>query len=183
MKIKELTEIGEETRARFWNLVDVRDPDSCWPWTGYSTNGIGSGRYGRFRINGTWYRANRVSYILKHGPFPPGKNFACHRCDNPICVNPGHIFAGSPKDNVDDMMTKGRMGSRTARSGYSSPIGPRLPNSGETHRAARLTGAQVLDIRRLHSSGESQRALARRFLVSRPTISMIIRGETWRGLL
>lgn len=80
------------------------DPSTgCWVWTG-RVRTLG---YGVMRIEGRDTAAHRVSYEIHVGPIPAGL-FICHRCDRPPCVNPAHLFAGTPKDNHHDMMTKGR---------------------------------------------------------------------------
>ena len=93
---------------RFWNKVNRRGPDDCWEWTAASKSG--KWRYG---ILGQPERgsapelAHRVSWELHHGPIPDGMN-VLHRCDNPPCVNPNHLFLGTLKDNTHDMLKKRR---------------------------------------------------------------------------
>lgn len=74
-------------------------PDACWPWTGQKT------RAGYGRLNDA--KAHRLVFEEANGPIPAGK-LVCHRCDNPICVNPAHLFAGDYTANIRDMMRKGR---------------------------------------------------------------------------
>ena len=91
---------------RFWPKVDRRAPDECWPWTaskyknGYGQIGVGGRDMG---VTG----AHRVAWELTHGAVPDGF-FVCHRCDNPGCVNPNHLFVAAPKANTWDMIEKGR---------------------------------------------------------------------------
>jgi hypothetical protein len=97
-----LTPISIE--ERFWTKVVKGDEDACWEWLGYKDyRGYGSlwdNSLGRNIF------AHRVAYFIKHGKYPD--NYACHTCDNPPCVNPNHIFDGTPFDNTMDMMAKGR---------------------------------------------------------------------------
>lgn len=91
-----------ESLEGFWARVDKSG--ECWEWQGAKTNG----GYGRIVKNGKAIRAHRVSHELVHGPIGDSKLFVCHRCDNPKCVNPDHLFLGDCKANLSDMTAKGR---------------------------------------------------------------------------
>ena len=106
---------------RFWPKVDRRGgPDACWPWLGSTGQG-----YGQIFLNGRGVPAHRVAWELHHGiPFPASMD-ACHRCDNPPCCNPLHVWPGTPSDNALDASSKGRL------AGYQS--GNRPWNAGQTH--------------------------------------------------
>lgn len=84
----ELRDIAEKTKIRFWDKVDMRGPDECWPWIG---NVSGRG-YGRFFVRGRNYAAHRFSVLLTGRPIPAGL-VADHICRNRLCVNPSHIRA------------------------------------------------------------------------------------------
>jgi hypothetical protein len=160
---------------RFWSRVDKRGADECWPWTG---DGYGNG-YGGLHVT---YRdgilppgkkranmgAHRLSYILNKGPVPAGM-YVCHTCDNPICVNPAHLFAGTPTDSQIDRRNKGRINSN--------------PRRGEDHPFAKLTEPQVQEIRLLYATGSfTQKDLAIIYHVARPTIKDIVNRQSWTHL-
>lgn len=90
---------------RLWSQIAVGDPGACWEWVGGSKQ---NGGYGSLRHDGKLHRAHRLVLELSSGqPLPKGF-FACHHCDNPPCCNPLHLFVGTPKDNSDDKIRKGR---------------------------------------------------------------------------
>lgn len=91
--------------ARFWEKVDKRGDDECWEWKGTRDRR----NYGHFSpLGGERTRqAHRVAYEMLHGP-QPSHLFVCHRCDNPPCCNPAHLFLGTAADNTHDMLAKGR---------------------------------------------------------------------------
>lgn len=92
---------------RFWSKVDIRSEDECWPWL---ASGLRT-RYGSFSVGPKNKRrqstAHRFAWELINGDIPAGM-YVCHRCDNPSCMNPNHLFLGTPSDNTRDMMAKGK---------------------------------------------------------------------------
>lgn len=94
------------TAERFWSKVNT--DGECWEWQ--ASKRSGKWPYGKFGVNGKdggWIHAHRMSWMLEHGAIPEGK-VVCHKCDNPSCVRPSHLFLGSLKDNTQDMIRKGR---------------------------------------------------------------------------
>ena len=136
--------------------------DSCWLWTGYLTER----GYGRICVQGHFYRPHRLAWVFFGRVIPQGF-FVCHHCDNPTCVNPDHLFAGTHEDNMRDMVKKGR--------------GRSAPHSGELHPSARLTWGQVHSIRDERAKGVPLLILAARFGVSISHISHIANGKFWKS--
>ena len=97
-------EITESLLKRFWEKVDKKSQEECWIWKAFKTK-TGYGKIGV--ASGQAVSAHRVSWEIHNGKIEEGK-FVCHRCDNPSCVNPGHLFIGTRQDNVNDMVLKKR---------------------------------------------------------------------------
>jgi hypothetical protein len=92
-------------QIRFWSKVDVRRGNECWPWVAAMRNK--SEGYGAFWLDGRHQPSNRVALLLSGIKVADGM-VCCHRCDNPSCCNPAHIFVGTPKQNNDDKLKKDR---------------------------------------------------------------------------
>lgn len=137
---------------RFWAKVNI-GPD-CWEWVGARTSVRGVRTYGVFWLHGKNVPSHRVSFELHFGTLPSGK-FVLHKCDNPGCVRPTHLFAGTHTDNMRDMLSKGR--------------GPRLPHA--------LSEEQTLRARTRFANKESSAALlAREMGVSISVMYLALRG-------
>lgn len=154
-----------KARKRFDDKVMPEPNSGCWLWLGAS--GLsGHGQFflraadGRRGLTGT----HRVSYMLHVGKIPEGMHI-CHRCDNPACVNPAHLFLGTHVDNMADMRAKNRMV---------------MPDTvGAANSQAILTEAQVLEIR---ASRLPLKLLAARFGVTKTCVHDARTGATWGHL-
>lgn len=157
--------MNSEMVDRFWAKIDkTGGADSCWLWTDAPTvHG-----YGHMWIEGKHRRAHRVAWELANGPIPEGEGHhgtcVCHRCDVRRCVNPAHLFLGTHAENIADRNAKGRSAGA----------------KGETHGRAKLTAAQVVEIR---AASGPQTAIAARFGISQSQVGRIRRGKLWTALL
>jgi len=165
-------EIDEE--ARFWSKVDRSGgPESCWPWVcGKDTKGYGCCRIGPRKQT----CAHRVSWQISRGDIPPGL-LVCHRCDNPPCCNPAHLFLGTNTDNMRDCSAKGRIPKGDS---HHTRTRPELVPRGSTHSSAKLTEADVVCIRKMLASGRTHYDIAAAFGVSRSAVSNIAVGKVWK---
>lgn len=141
---------------RFMAKVSKAD-DGCWRWVGHAR----PDGYGLIWKDGRAQRANRVSFELFNGPLEPGQ-VVCHRCDNPSCVNPDHLFSGTRLENNRDAVIKDRH--------------PR----GERNGQSRLSVDDVLAIRSMR--GTPQATIARQFKIHQSTVSDIWTGRRWKYL-
>lgn len=147
---------------KFWEKVDTRGPDECWPWKGATVShdrGYLSILCPDRRRN---ILASRISYELNVQPIP-GDLRVLHKCDNPNCVNPCHLFLGTMKDNTRDMMAKGR--NRCGR------------QPGEQSSRAKLTNEQAYAIR---ISSRSRRELGKEYGISPSVVGDIRRGRSYK---
>lgn len=155
-------EISDDDLIRFWIKVETGDIDKCWIWVA----GLGKDGYGRFKYNGFTYYAHIFSYLIHKGSIEKGL-FICHQCDNPKCVNPGHLFLGTAKANNDDKEDKGR-GNHA---------------KGENINTCKLTEKQVLEIREKYSNNKYTFVeLAKEYNVKYGAIQRIIKRKTWKHI-
>jgi hypothetical protein len=152
---------------RFWSKV--QKSSGCWIWK----DGTFDNGYGQFRVLNKKVKAHRFSWEITYGPIPDGLK-VLHKCDNPPCVNPNHLFLGTNKDNTWDSIKKGRFCIDPNR--FDHPCG-------EDHPLSVLTNEKVLEIRFLHKNGRSKYSLAKQFNVVQDTITKVVNGITWRHLL
>lgn len=149
--------------ARFWSKVAVGPNKDCWHWNG----AVGGNGYGRFRVAGRrTEQPHRVAWELANGE-ALGARYACHTCDNKLCVNPHHIYAGDHGSNTRDAVERGLL------------VGNRLDQRGAANANARLSEADVMAIREMIAGGATNRAIAKLFPVSDGMISRIRRGRSW----
>lgn len=177
----------EKTILKFWIKVDKNGPmpnpnnypeikTNCWNWIG----GKFRGGYGRVHVSRRTNLAHRVAWELVFGEIP--KDLLClHKCDNPSCVNPNHLFLGTQQDNINDMKKKGRdpIGIR-----HGASLHPEKMKRGEAHHNSKLTSENVVEIRKIMSQNhKSTLECASKFRVHRKTIQRIVRREIWRHVL
>lgn len=158
--------IDRETACRYWFQVAITDNGGCWIWEGSrDKNG-----YGRPKINGKPTLAHRFAYMLAFGKFDPSLD-VCHKCDNPSCVRPDHLFLGTHAENMHDAAIKG------TRKG-------RVPSHrGEQTPTAKLTEKQVVEIiARYRRGGITQKQLAHEYGVSKGQIGNIVRRQRWEHI-
>jgi hypothetical protein len=161
-------EFTEDDERRFWS--GVRASMECWEWTRGKTR-LG---YGRFAFRRRTERAHRVAYVLRVGPIPEGM-CVCHRCDNPSCVRPSHLFLGTTQENTADKVAKGRHFT-------GDPVSYERRPRGERHPMAKIGEADVFEIRRARRAGVSLNALAARYGITKAAVRFAAIGKSWAHL-
>lgn len=139
-------------------LAKIKYINDCWEWQG-SLHRQG---YGHFPYKRKILLAHRVSWNLFNGYIPENIK-VCHKCDNPKCINPEHLFLGSQKENVDDMFQK-----------------KRKDHQGEKHPRAKLTKEKVLEIRQMIEKGISQEIICKKYNITNGHVGSIKHRRTWK---
>ncbi len=154
--------LEEKRFNKFATSIAIDEPDKCWNWQRRKFKGYGMvraeyiGKRETFRM-----AAHRFSFLHFKGEIPKGMS-VCHKCDNPACVNPEHLFLGTHKQNFEDAANKKRMA------------------HGERHYRTKLQIADVINIRERFSLGEQIKKIALSFNLRASTISGIVHRRTWR---
>lgn len=156
---------GESPTTRLNRIGWIVQENGCWEWKGAR----GEAGHGQIRIGNRSRQAHRVMFEILHGEIPEGENIL-HRCDNPPCINPDHLFSGTQKQNIHDMWAKDR------QQGYIHQP------KGSKHPQAKLLEKDVLELRELRNSGFTYKALADRFGISKSTAAEIVSRKTWRHI-
>ena len=145
----------------FWSKVS-KSPHGCWNWTAHTDKG----GYGTLSVGASPCKSHRFSWMIHRGAIPEGLG-VLHKCDNPRCVNPDHLFLGTNTDNTEDRDAKGRQ------------------VQGDRHPDAKLTSEDVKEIRSVfvpRSRKTGARALARKFGVAKSTLLGVVNRTTWKGV-
>jgi hypothetical protein len=150
--------IPQKDIDRFWSRVDKSD--ECWLWTG----AVSHSGYGIIGVQSKHVSTHRFSYHIAYGDIPNGM-VVCHSCDNKLCVNPDHLFAGTQKQNIEDAMRKMRH------------------VHGEKVGISKLTDKLVIAIRHEYRyCGFTQVQLAKKYNMSQSQISYVVTGFCWKHL-
>jgi len=148
-----------QSLERRFHVKYAKQPnDGCWLWTG-SKHTTG---YGGIRFRGRMWGAHRVSWTLYRGEIPEGLS-VCHTCDNPLCVNPDHLFLGNQKDNMLDARNKGRLQNMKGTANHNS----------------KLTED---DVRAIRADPRPQKTIATEYKVSASQVSRIVTRRNWVNL-
>lgn len=147
---------------RFWEKVKILSKNACWEWQAGKFH-YGHGQFSLKRKN---FKAHRISYILTKGSIPNGK-CVLHKCDNPPCCNPSHLYVGTQKDNAQDRKKRGRQNSQ----------------KGSKHSQCIFDEKIVLKIRKSFSGKRGEYgSIAKKYGVDRKTIFNLITKRSWNHI-
>lgn len=152
--MKRTEEITPEYIEMFWEKVDIRGSDECWPWKMYTNvDGYGQVRLGNMQI------ASRVAYMITNGLIPLSIR-VMHTCDNRICCNPNHLIAAPQKENILDMENKGR--------------------GKHTGKRTKFSESDIINIRKMWSEGFMAKDIAKKYNATPDVIYLIRMGRTYK---
>jgi len=160
---RSLADIGKfrvKPGVRFWRKVLIGGLLECWEWKAARTTRSG---YGIMQFKGRPQPSHRIAWMLTYGAIPKGL-YVLHKCDNPPCVNPNHLFLGTQKDNMADCVSKGRS-AKGSKSGKS-----------------KLVEADVIAIRKMGNSGVARKVIAEQFHISATHVHALLSRKEWRHL-
>ena len=142
-------------------FIEIDDKTKCWNWKSTKDKN----KYGTKKYKGKYYKTHRLFYEICNGKIPKDM-CVCHRCDNPSCCNPDHLFLGTQLENIQDMINKNRQRSAI----------------GEINKSSKLTEIEVIEIRNLYAQGISSRQLGKKFNINKSTILHIIHRRSWKHI-
>lgn len=151
-----MNDITQQQINYFWSKVDIKSENECWNWLGCKIKG-----YGTIKLNQKPIRTHRLSYFLTYGEITTGL-LICHKCNNPSCCNPNHLYAGTNKENTQDIINSGN-----------------FKMVGESHWNSKLTFVQVSEIRELLSQGVKEKEVAKIYSMSKRQINDIKNRKSW----
>ncbi len=156
--------VTENLIDRFFKLLGTgtKQPNGCILWLRHRD----TGGYGQMEVDGRGARAHRVSYSIFVGPIPDGL-WVLHRCDVRNCINPAHFFLGTRRDNINDMLAKGR-----GNYGFGE----------DSRRGTKLKNADVLRMRDMHALGVSNKQLAAEFGIDRAYAWSVVTHRVWKHI-
>lgn len=167
--IKRFKPYKPTTRERFWSYVDKSGgEDACWVWTGNTNSESGYGQFSCLKILKKERFAHRISYRLAHGKKP--KLWVLHKCDNPPCVNPKHLYEGTPKQNVADRVSRGRSAYQRDFDGWYKKL---------TEGKKTADPVKVRKVREMYAEGLRKCDIARALELNPNVVSNIITGKSF----
>ena len=159
----EINSLTKSDIDRFYDKIDIKGPDECWEWQA-ATKKRETHQYGLFNLNGFMMHAHRIAWFLANGPIPEGK-FILHKCDNPVCCNPHHLYCGTHSDNMKDRYERN-----------TNKIDPL-----DYAHSMCLYSGEIWLVRKLYKAGITQTYIAKIFKTNQPLISKIVNSDAHLG--